>query len=80
MKIFISHPISQPELWHVGPNGVHVAYAYTEANARLIAAAPDLLAALKEAARCLPCQIDRNNLTTITGRVYAAIAKAEGSK
>lgn len=42
----------------------------SEANARLIAAAPDLLEALKDALEYIP--------TTLQGRARSAIAKAEG--
>lgn len=42
----------------------------SKVNARLIAAAPDLLEALKDALEYIP--------TTLQGRARAAIAKAEG--
>lgn len=51
-----------------------------EANARLIAAAPDLLEVLKHIRRCIPCggfvQIHDNSMTL--AQIDAAIAKAEG--
>ena len=45
-----------------------------EANAALIAAAPDLLAALKAAIACIPINQDK----TVHEQARAAIAKAEG--
>lgn len=41
--------------WHVGtaPDSESVANAFTEADARLIAAGPELLAALKDTIACL---------------------------
>lgn len=51
-----------------------------EANARLIAAAPDLLEVLKHIRRCIPyggfVQIHDNSMTL--AQIDAAIAKAEG--
>ena len=47
-----------------------------EANARLIAAAPDLLAALQEAADLLRCCGPEANEFGLLDRVDAAIAKA----
>jgi hypothetical protein len=49
-----------------------------EANARLIAAAPDLLAALKLAHQSLPNLMDNPERYPFYGEIEAAIAKAEG--
>ena len=48
-----------------------------EANARLIAAAPDLLAALKTAKQCALGFGERSAI--VTAQIDAAIAKAEGN-
>ncbi len=59
-----------------------VATGSSEANARLIAAAPELLAALKAAAQFIEPEIDRgpvvNGWQNTIDMVHAAIAKAEG--
>ena len=58
--------------------------ANQEANARLIAAAPDLLAALKEAELVLAEKLRRlgadPNVSPTTHRIRAAIAKATGEQ
>lgn len=54
------------------PEGVHVGEA--EANARLIAAAPDMLAALKDALRLMDTMANTQAAKVLT----SAIAKAEG--
>ena len=67
-----------------GPNGYEVAEVYSddcpyelaEANARLIAAAPDLLAAVKELVNWW--EIDGGNLDRSLSTALAAISKAEG--
>ena len=50
-------------------------FAEADANARLIAAAPDMLAALREAYLTLEC---RDGTARVTEQVRAAIAKATG--
>ncbi len=49
--------------------------AYSEAHARLLAAAPEMLAALHQAFLSLECRPHAQRVTAI---VAAAIAKAEG--
>ncbi len=76
-----------------GPNGYEVAEVYSddcpydlaEANARLIAAAPDLLAALKDAERILSYFADGETSfsgpgtpKTVRDAARAALTKAEG--
>ncbi len=68
----------------IGPLGVFVAQTIggnDTANARLIAAAPDLLAACKETLQCCDAinQDDADLLPSDTiSQIEAAIAKAEG--
>jgi hypothetical protein len=60
--------------------GMYLSYSnkYTHGNARLIAAAPDLLEALKE---MLEMWEDKPLYgADIAGKAYAAIAKAEGKE
>jgi len=57
--------------WRVSHQGRWTATAYTKPDARLIAAAPDLLAALK----LVEPYVSLDHL----GQVHAAIAKAEGT-
>lgn len=71
-----------------GPNGEEVAQCLGDADARLIAAAPELLEALKSAERVLQTQVrcEFNAGAPPTGtyhhtkllEIQAAIAKAEG--
>jgi hypothetical protein len=83
-EFFIKHPGvyggSVCRMWAGGDNEAHILEA--EANARLIAAAPDLLEAAKDAQAMLFERIQDSNLTNGERRVmnalYAAIAKAEG--
>jgi hypothetical protein len=59
--------------------GLGVTGTYREANARLIASAPDLLAALKEcAAVCAGETINKNGLIRALEMSRAAITKATG--
>lgn len=71
------------------PNGQTIAYVQysqsmpVDANARLIASAPELLAALKEARRCLAYHVGKDQFSADIAAVEqaeAAIAKAEGAK
>jgi hypothetical protein len=64
---------------HVNEQGE---WAYDDDYARLIAAAPDLLAALKECRRVLGIRNDfvpLGHATTLARTIDAAIAKAEGT-
>ena len=56
---------------------VTVGHDQSEANARLIAAAPDMLEALKDAERFIAC-ISGNGETDYRAKMKAIIAKAEG--
>lgn len=70
--------IGQQELPH---RGVGIAFGDTEANARLIAAAPELLDALKQALVVMESVAETHGYDTEVGAVpaaRAAIAKAEG--
>jgi len=74
---------NDPENGCVGP--VDVAHVYlrtvqgrTEANARLIAAAPDLLAALQGLLRGIFDGPDDADAATLVAKARAAIAKATG--
>jgi len=65
------------------PSTVFAAYCGTEANARLIAAAPDLLAALEDVMAWLdnwdiPFADDDEWLETSRPKITAAITKARG--
>lgn len=76
--------------WYVGKTGNHqglvieegtgrnVAVAYDKADAQLLAAAPDLLATLKDVAMQLPCwDNDCPNPECAVVKARAAISKAE---
>ena len=75
---------ARPHAWPAYPLTVQVGGMATlhemQANARLIAAAPDLLEVLKHIRRCIPyggfVQIHDNSMTL--AQIDAAIAKAEG--
>ena len=53
-------------------------WASAEANARLIAAAPDMLAALERALDCLTTESPFASGSPLDGEIRAAIAKARG--
>ena len=64
-------------------HGVDIPIASTrhqdqEANARLIAAAPDLLAALQEIAECAPYWSEYDVPLGLPDRIRAAVARATG--
>lgn len=59
-------------------DGGWIGHEETEANARLIAAAPDLLAALKEAVEVAP--LGTTKVAKWMGRAGNAIDKAEGKR
>ena len=58
------------------PGGAH--YDWAQANARLIAAAPDLLAALKDALKDLSALSHWDTASACAMKARAAIEKAEG--
>lgn len=61
---------------------LEVARGQTEANARLIAAAPELLESLIEVTEILPCLFEGTRTPepgSIGGKAMAAIAKATGA-
>lgn len=65
--------------WHVCSAAAGVPTGQVEANASLIAAAPDLLESLKEMSAVLHCDPAPSALMIGTlSRAYDAIAKAEG--
>jgi hypothetical protein len=64
-----------PEL---DPNVHHISVAEAQANARLIAAAPDLLESLKEALSIIGNRLPVGSFTEAKAKALAAIAKAEG--
>lgn len=70
----VSHEEPTGMLAVVTKDGSSVPKADWEANARLIAAAPDMLEALKEVVRVHSYEIT----LLVSDKVYAAIAKAEG--
>ena len=81
-----SHANGNPMYGLVGPEIVadYEDWGFTEANARLIAAAPDLLEALKEANKELEYLNDPKGFVSmrqerIMEKARAAIAKASGS-
>jgi hypothetical protein len=74
-----------PVAYYIGPaSRRHLALVFNEADARLIAAAPDLLAALKDLSRLADAIYVRMSdgemalMRDAWGKADAAIAKAEG--
>ena len=60
---------------HIACGVEHVAWTNTEANARLISAAPEMLVALEAALNWLECTGVDNGINL---KIHAAIAKARG--
>lgn len=83
--IRLSRPIGEWQAYVVhGPDGSAIAFcnssvAPNHANARLIAAAPELLAVLHNVAGMLPvaAQLHPDDLLKLQNSIVAAIAKAE---
>lgn len=65
---------------HVATVSVHGPDVENEANARLLAAAPELLAACKQAVAFLDNGPVGSGIDAACARVCAAIAKAEGKE
>jgi hypothetical protein len=63
-----------PNLGKPSPETIATVFRGNEANARLISAAPDLLAQLK----ALVIQIEASRVLVVPPNVKAAIAKAQG--
>ena len=77
-----SIPADLMGICHINPTGDHncgIPNAQDRANARLITAAPDLLAAAKEAAELLWKREGNEETENVRKGLNAAIAKAEGS-
>jgi hypothetical protein len=74
----MDHPLQGRVAWIYNEGGTSVAVVTEEGDANLIAAAPDLLAALEEARHFVVLQAEQGYDFPTLERIDAAIAKATG--
>ena len=75
----IEHPYGEPGTYITDENTALIAKVYNKADAPLIAAAPDLLAALEGLANiALHPRATKSDIRMIASEARAAIAKAKG--